>query len=88
MQFLDGATVLGSAAISGGQAQLTTRALPVGTNSLTAVYGGDANYVSSTSSAVQQTVAKITSNTTLAVNPSPATLGQTVTLSATVTPAS
>jgi hypothetical protein len=40
-------TVIGSAGVSNGQATLTTAALPIGTGSLTATYGGDANFVGS-----------------------------------------
>ena len=43
VQFLDGATVLGSGTISGTTATFTTSTLAVGTHSVTAVYSGDAN---------------------------------------------
>ena len=57
VQFLNGNTVLGTGALSGGKATLVTTALPVGTLSLTAVYQGDTNFSSSTSNAVSVTVA-------------------------------
>src|SRR5207249_2247406 len=50
--FKDGASVLGTGTVSGaGVATYTTGAftLSVGSHSITAVYGGDANYTSSTS---------------------------------------
>jgi hypothetical protein len=40
-------TVIGSALVSNGEATLTTATLPIGTGSVTATYGGDANFVGS-----------------------------------------
>src|SRR6185369_13942157 len=54
--FLEGATTLGTGTISGGVATLTTSSLAVGTHSITAQYGGDTNYNSSTSAPVSQDV--------------------------------
>jgi sugar lactone lactonase YvrE len=53
--FATGSTTLGTASVApaaGGlfQATLTTTALPVGTDTITATYGGDANYVGSSAS--------------------------------------
>jgi hypothetical protein len=56
VQFLDGATELGTATIAGGGASLSISSLPVGAHSITAVYSGDANDLASTSAAVVQTV--------------------------------
>ena len=47
--FYDGVNILGSAALSGGQATWTTRLLPSGTNNLTVEYGGNSTYGFSTS---------------------------------------
>lgn len=44
-------TVIGSAPVSDGQATLTTTALPVGSGSVVATYGGDAGFLGSTTSA-------------------------------------
>jgi hypothetical protein len=49
VKFLDGATVLKTVTISGGQAVYSTNSLAVGTHSLTAVYSGDKNFATSTS---------------------------------------
>jgi hypothetical protein len=87
VQFLNGSTSIGSATLSGGQAQISTTSLPVGTNSLTAAYSGDTNDASATSAAIQQTVNKISSTTTLTTNQSTITLGASVTLTATISPA-
>jgi hypothetical protein len=61
---LDGETVTfysngvsyGTGTLSSGVATLTTAYLPVGTDTLTATYAGDANFGSATSNAVTQTV--------------------------------
>ncbi|WP_167359176.1 Ig-like domain-containing protein, partial [Streptomyces bungoensis] len=56
VSFLDGMTLLGTGTLSGGVATLSTSSLSVGSHSLTATYGGSANYNGSTSPAVTQTV--------------------------------
>src|SRR5262249_40684204 len=59
VHFYDGSTDLGSSALnSGGVATFQTSALDVGAHTLTAHYGGDANYNSSTSAGLVQTVQK------------------------------
>ena len=88
VQIKDGATVLGTPAISGGKATLTTSTLAVGTHSITAVYSGDANDAPDTSPALTQTVDKQTTRVTLASSVNPSFQGQAVTFTATVTPPS
>jgi sugar lactone lactonase YvrE len=58
VNFYDGATLLNSTpvALSGGVATLTPAALPLGSQSLTAVYSGDTNFLTSTSTAVAENV--------------------------------
>jgi subtilisin family serine protease len=56
IEFFDGTTSLGHAALSGAHAVLSTTALTVGSHSLTAVYGGDAADMTSTSSVVTHVV--------------------------------
>jgi len=56
--FMDGATVLGSATLSGGVASFTTSALVANSHSITALYSGDTNYNGSTSPVSFQTVTK------------------------------
>jgi hypothetical protein len=82
--FLSGTTSLGTAQLSSGVASLTSTALPAGTDSITAVYGGDLNFMSSTSTAVSQTVNKASSTTTLVSSLHPSNFGQSVNLTATV----
>jgi hypothetical protein len=54
--FKHGTTVLGTGPLSGGSASFTTSALPVGTNRITALYGGDIKFAASTSNTVKQVV--------------------------------
>jgi len=54
--FLDGETVLGDTTLTDGTAMYTTSKLSVGSHSITAVYGGDANYAGSMSPAVDLSV--------------------------------
>jgi hypothetical protein len=87
--FKDGTTSLGTATLDAtGNATISTSALSVGSHSITAVYGGDGNFNTGTSTAVTQTVNK--ANTTSAVTSSlnPAPFGQSVTFTVTVSAAS
>jgi len=83
--FFDNGSSIGAGTLSGGIATFTTTTLPVGSNSITAVYGGDTNFTTSTSGAMTQTVnqssttTKLTKNTTGAI-----TSGQSVTFTATL----
>jgi Big-like domain-containing protein/autotransporter-like protein/putative Ig domain-containing protein/IPT/TIG domain-containing protein len=54
--FKEGTTTLGSGPVLANIATFTTSTLAVGTHSITAVYGGDASFSPSTSSALQQSV--------------------------------
>jgi streptogramin lyase len=66
-------------------ATLTTLSpIPVGSDTITATYGGDANFTSSTSSGVVQTVNKADTSTTLTSSANPVVLGQPVTFTAVV----
>ncbi|MDB5870680.1 MAG: Rhs protein-like protein [Ramlibacter sp.] len=78
--FKDGSTAIGTGAVTSGTATLVTNKLAAGSHSLTAVYGANATFGTSTSSAITQTVSVSSSTTTLIVTPNPASLGQNVTL--------
>jgi Bacterial Ig-like domain (group 3)/FG-GAP-like repeat/FG-GAP repeat len=54
--FYDGTTSLGTGSLSSGTAAYSTTSLAVGSHSITASYGGDANYASSTSVPVTVTI--------------------------------
>ena len=86
--FKDGATSLGSSSIgAGAQATLSTSALTAGVHAITASYGGDTHFGSSTSAAISQEV-RANTTTTIASSMNPSTVGQAVTLTAMVTSAS
>jgi polygalacturonase/sugar lactone lactonase YvrE len=54
--FLDGTTPLGTGTIAGGAAALATSTLATGSHSITAVYIGDPNFVTLSSTALTETV--------------------------------
>ena len=58
VQFFDGTTLIGSAALSAGSASVSTSSLSAGTHSMTATYVGDANFTGSTSAVLTQTINK------------------------------
>ncbi len=89
VSFMDGMIPLGApVTLSGGVAMTTKQFAGGGTHTITAVYGGDATYATSTSPAVAQVInasgtAATTTAVTSSLNPSPA--GANVTFTATVT---
>jgi YVTN family beta-propeller protein len=84
--FYDGSTALGTVALdSSGHAAYATSSLTAGSHSITASYGGDANFAGSTSTVLTQVVNKTSTTTALSSNLNPSNLGQTVTFTATVT---
>jgi len=83
--FKDGSTTLGTATLGGGgQATLATSVLTAGTHTVTALYSGDADFGSSTSSPLIQIVNMLPSVTTLGASPNPSVPGQLVTFVASV----
>jgi hypothetical protein len=86
VSFMKGPTLLGTGTLSGGTASLTTSALHAGNNLLTAVYGGDSNFIGSTSRAYDAQGFRATTATTLTSSQNPSNVGQSVTFTATVTP--
>jgi hypothetical protein len=83
--FLDGSDPIGTAQLSGGSASLAIASLTIGDHSITASYGGDSNFIGSSSSAVTQTVNLDDTTTALAASLNPAPFPETVTFTATVT---
>jgi hypothetical protein len=86
--FYNGLNVLGTAALTGGMASLTTSSLSAGIHTISAAYLGDASFTASTSPALQQVVdTKSQSATATALTSSlnPSLYGQTITWTATVT---
>ena len=81
--FMDGTSVLGSAAVAGGSATYSTL-LAVGTHSITARYSGDGSFSAVSSSAQSVVVTTYSSSTMLSSSAASAVFGSTVTLTATV----
>src|SRR5206468_956054 len=83
--FRDGATTIGTATLGAtGSASIIVSTLALGNHSLTAVYGGSANFQTSTSAVVTQVVNAGATTTTFTTPPRSSTVGQAVTLTATV----
>ena len=83
--FKKGTTVLGTVALRGGSATLSTSALPPGTAYIKSGYGGDINMASSTSNTVAQIVKKAATTTVLTSSLNPSPYGQSMTFTAVVT---
>jgi autotransporter-associated beta strand protein len=84
--FYQGQTNLGNGTLSGNTATLTTTILPVGSDSITAVYNGDTHDLTSnsTNSPVTQIVIKDFSTSTVTTSNASTVFGQSVTITATV----
>ncbi len=83
--FFDGATNLGSSALTGGVATLVTSSLSVGAHSLTASYAGATGFLASNSAVYAQTISKIATTVGVMSSLNPSTSGASVTFTATVT---
>lgn len=85
--FYDGTTPLGTGTLTSGSATFSTSSLSVGMHSITATFGGDTLYLSSTSSPLQEVVAA--PGITFAANPTTLTVakGLSGTVVITATPA-
>ncbi len=82
--FLDGATIIGTETLnSGGQASIVTSSLTAGSHNLTVVYGGNSNFVGSTSPVLMQTVNKTDPFIGIGAG-GPSSFGQSVTFTGTV----
>ncbi len=84
--FKNGSATLGSKTLNaGGVATLTTAKIPVGTDSLTATYNGDASNAKSVSAAITQTVSQASLSMVLTSTPNPSKFGKSVKFTATLT---
>ena len=90
--FYDNGAEIGTGATSGGNgtATFTTSSLAAGSHPITATYGGDSNFSSSTGSLTgnPQVVNQASTTTSVTSSKNSSTFGQSVTFTATVTPAS
>lgn len=82
--FFDGTTSLGSSVVNLGTAQLVKSTLLGGSHSLTASYSGDAVFLPSASSVVNEVVKQAKPKVTLSSNVNPSKIGQIVTFIASV----
>jgi hypothetical protein len=82
--FKNGSTVLSSVSLVNGSAAYTTATLAAGSSSVSATYGGDSNF-STSSATLTQVVNQATTATTLSSTPNPSSLSQNVTFTAVVT---
>ena len=87
IQFLDGATNIGSSSVVNGYASISTSTLAVGAHSITAVYVRDSTYDTSTSAPLTQTVLVHTTANISSSN-SPSSAGAIVTFGSNVFPSS
>ena len=86
MAFLDGTATLASGvsvSTTTGKATLSTSSLVAGTHAIKAVFTGNAGWLGSTSTAMNQVV-NASTTTTVSSSPSPQTTGLSVTITATV----
>ncbi|MFP5228914.1 MAG: Ig-like domain repeat protein, partial [Acidobacteriota bacterium] len=87
--FMDGANTLGSVALNGnGVAAYTTSSLAVGSHSITAMYGGDANDAGSASGGLTETVTAYATQTSLVASATNINTDQALTLLTTTTSSS
>jgi hypothetical protein len=84
VKFYEGTTLLGSHGLTSGVAAFVTTKLTTGTDSITAEYVGDGDYVTSTSAALSHVVDKSSSKTIVTSSLNPSTSGATVTFTATL----
>jgi uncharacterized repeat protein (TIGR03803 family) len=83
--FYDGATQLGSEAVSNNSAGVIVSTLAFGNHFITAVYSGDSNFTGSTSPQLIQLVAQASATVSLVSSQNPSLSGNPVTFTATIT---
>ena len=84
--FSDGATTLGSCTLAGDTCSINTSAVPAGTYTITAMYGGDANFAAASGTA-SQTVTQVTPSVLAKTSNGSAVYGTSVTFTAKLSPA-
>lgn len=82
--FLNGNVPLGTAALNNGVASIVTASLPVGTNNVTASYGGNSNDGPSSSAPVAITIVQAPTTTVVSSSQNPTQTLTSVVISATV----
>ena len=82
--FNDGGKPIGSATLNNGTASISLSNLSVSAHSINAAYGGDSNFLATTSPSTSQIVNTAPTSTTLASSLNPAIINQSVTYTAAV----
>jgi len=82
----NGSTTVASGSLTAGQVILNTSALPVGTDTLSVIYSGEANTFASHTVTLSQTVQMANTTTGLISSLNPSGVNQSVTFTATVAP--
>ncbi|WP_353063741.1 Ig-like domain repeat protein [Tunturibacter psychrotolerans] len=83
--FMDGATTLGAATVSGGTVTITLSSLGVGSHSIYAIYGGSSIYAGSISPTITQKVQQAVTSGTLIASANPSVAGKSDTLTVSIT---
>jgi probable HAF family extracellular repeat protein len=86
--FFCGTIDVGTAPLSGGTATLKVGDLPLGTDAITASYGGDSEFAASQSTPLDVTFGKDGTSVSLSSSANPASVGQAITFTAIVSPVS
>ena len=84
--FFDGASLLGTAIVSGGVASLGTNTLAAGSHVVSASYSGDAVNAASLSTPLTQVILRAATSTVVSPDVNPIAPGASVTFTATVSP--
>src|SRR5580658_6465373 len=82
--FMDGSTSLDTAPLISGKATFATNLLGSGSHTITVVYNGDGNFVTSTSAPLNQTVTQASTTTKVTSSLNPSVYREDVTFTATV----
>jgi fibronectin-binding autotransporter adhesin len=82
--FMDGSSSLDTVPLSGGRATFATNLLDAGSHTITVVYSGDGNFVTSTSAPLNETVKQAATTTKVTSSLNPSNYGADVTFTATV----
>jgi prepilin-type N-terminal cleavage/methylation domain-containing protein len=85
--FKDGGTTLGTGTVATGSTTFIISSLSAGSHTVTAVYSGDSNFNTSTSSSLTQIVNKAGTTVNLISSQNPSSSGQSITFTASITPA-
>lgn len=84
IKFYDNGVLIGSGTVTNGAVSISVSFTAVGIHPLTAVYSGDSNYATATSTVLSQDVVNPTSATSFTSSANPALINQTTTLTLTL----